>query len=277
MDDIDLARTMSGQEAGPSNFQGDATVYISTEQAGAVEGGAAAPKGNSLEELGAQLAFEKVLTTSDGNGQGRIVIPKAQAEMHLPHLENQLGVDVPAEDTFGSSHMLKFRYWINNQSRMYLLEGTQEIQKRYHMRVGDVITFAKTQDGKLVVSGRRATKDDVVRKPPVRSGQPNTKALEAARERKRRQTGSTAQPMGRKGAAPAEPVFLQPPLDGVFRAIPDGLTGDEEGKVVMQHGSWTATLNVAGELYQAYFETQEAAAEAFNAAGGRVQAYTAMY
>ena len=33
--------------------------------------------GKSLSELGATLLFEKVLTTSDANGQGRIVVPKA--------------------------------------------------------------------------------------------------------------------------------------------------------------------------------------------------------
>lgn len=38
----------------------------------------AGPKiGKSLSELGATLLFEKVLTTSDANGQGRIVVPKA--------------------------------------------------------------------------------------------------------------------------------------------------------------------------------------------------------
>ena len=53
--------------------------------------------------------------------------------------------------------MRRFRFWINNQSRMYLLEGTKPIQRLYQLGVGDVIQFAKLPDGKLVACGRRGT------------------------------------------------------------------------------------------------------------------------
>lgn len=36
---------------------------------------------------------------------------------------------------------------------------------------------------------------------------------------------------------------------------------------VMQAGTWTAVLDLAGEAYQAFFDSQAAALEALNAAG----------
>ena len=62
---------------------------------------------------------------------------------------------------------------------------------------------------------------------------------------------------------------MEPPVDGIFRAVPNTpgsmlTSGVAPGKA----GRWVVTLNLAGELYQAYFDTQEDAQEAFNAAGG---------
>ena len=34
------------------------------------------------------------------------------------------------EDTEGTPHSFRFRFWTNNQSRMYLLEGMLEVQAR---------------------------------------------------------------------------------------------------------------------------------------------------
>ena len=53
--------------------------------------------------------------------------------------------------------------------------------------------------------------------------------------------------------------------DGVFRAVP-GITS-EKVAVLNVNGTWTATLDLAGELYRAYFDTQDAALEAYHAAG----------
>ena len=61
---------------------------------------------------------------------------------------------------------------------------------------------------------------------------------------------------------------LQPSLqqDGVFRAIANGLS-NAPSSVASKGGIWTATLNLAGELYRAHFDSQEAALEAYHAAG----------
>ncbi|CAD7702056.1 unnamed protein product [Ostreobium quekettii] len=67
-------------------------------------------------------------------------------------------------------------------------------------------------------------------------------------------------------AADGTPNGFHPPTDGVFRAIPN-VVPQPNGKIFSQHGVWTATIEIVGEMYQAYFDSQEDALEAFNAAG----------
>ena len=174
-----------------------------------------------------------------------------------------------AKDTLGNNVVFKFRFWINNQSRMYLLEGTQKIRATYKLGPGDVIQFGKDNDGQLIVAGRKGTKGDQQRKPPASRGP--SPANGAAGDK----TQSTAK---RKRAAqsglikPAQfstdggTYYFDPIKDGVFRAIPEGLS-DDDAKVVRHNGVWSVVLNVCGELYQAYFDSSAAAYEAFNASG----------
>jgi hypothetical protein len=59
----------------------------------------------------------------------------------------------------------------------------------------------------------------------------------------------------------------EPAVDGIFRAVPNGLGSLAVGISANRSGRWVVSLNLAGELYQAQFDTQEDAQEAFNAAG----------
>lgn len=61
--------------------------------------------------------MEQVLTSSDANGSGRLVIPKSQAEVHFPFLEQQAGMTLHLTDTDGGKHAWRLRFWVNNQSR----------------------------------------------------------------------------------------------------------------------------------------------------------------
>eukprot|EP00210_Caulerpa_lentillifera_P002330 g2235.t2 len=122
----------------------------------------------AINAMEATVFYEKRLTSSDANGAGRIVIPKAVAETYFPILENQSGVPISAIDTLGNSYHFRFRFWINNQSRMYLLEGASELQKRYNVRVSDVMMFAHKQDKTLVVAGRPSPDNEILRKSSVR-------------------------------------------------------------------------------------------------------------
>jgi hypothetical protein len=71
----------------------------------------------ALKAMGGSILFEKVLTSSDANGTGRLVIPKGQAEAHLPFIEEQQGTTLQATDPEGGKHSFRFRFWVNNQSR----------------------------------------------------------------------------------------------------------------------------------------------------------------
>lgn len=60
------------------------------------------------------------------------------------------------------------------------------------------------------------------------------------------------------------------PVDGVFRAVPSETVYLQEGQssvAQLPDGRWVASLNLGGEMYQAFFVQQSDALEALNAAG----------
>lgn len=65
------------------------------------------------------------------------------------------------------------RFWINNQSRMYLLEGTADLQHHLHLKMGDVLIFAQKEDSTIVLAGRPPTKADAIKKPTMRKASPS--------------------------------------------------------------------------------------------------------
>jgi hypothetical protein len=70
---------------------------------------------------------------------------------------------------------------------------------------------------------------------------------------------------------------VEPPVDGVFRAVPADSSSLQEGASSVgqaKDGRWVATLNLGGELYQAFFVQQDDALEALNAAGYAAQVTT---
>lgn len=192
---------------------------------------------------------------------------QAHAEKHLPFLEKQAPSEVHARDTFGNQIVFRYRFWSNNQSRMYLLEGTQKIRNAYQLGPGDVIQFGKNAAGDLIVAGRKGTKADIHRKlPPSRGSSPavlNTERAMTAAKRKRMQSSGHGKSML---TTELNTFYFEPLKDGVFRAVPDGCS-DDPARILKHMGVWTVILNLHGELYQAYFDSQASALEAFNAAG----------
>ncbi|KAJ7541666.1 hypothetical protein O6H91_10G069900 [Diphasiastrum complanatum] len=78
---------------------------------------------NSEQNL--KLLLQKELKPSDVGNLGRIVLPKKEAEIHLPYLTAREGVAIPMEDMKTTQIWnFRYRYWPNNKSRMYLLEST---------------------------------------------------------------------------------------------------------------------------------------------------------
>ncbi|KAK4778635.1 hypothetical protein SAY86_006163 [Trapa natans] len=106
--------------------------------------------GNNLK-----LLLQKVLKQSDVGSLGRIVLPKKEAEMHLPELEARDGISILMED-IGTSRVwnMRYRYWPNNKSRMYLLENTGDFVRANGLQEGDfIVIYSDVKCGKYLIRG----------------------------------------------------------------------------------------------------------------------------
>ncbi|MCL7041631.1 hypothetical protein MKW94_026752 [Papaver nudicaule] len=102
--------------------------------------------------------FEKVLTASDASRIGRLVLPKACAEAYFPRLLQPEGRPLKIQDAQGNDWGFQFRFWPNNNSRMYVLEGVAPCMQSMQLKAGDTITFSRIDpEGKLMVGSRKAS------------------------------------------------------------------------------------------------------------------------
>uniref|UniRef100_A0A0A0LV82 CW-type domain-containing protein n=1 Tax=Cucumis sativus TaxID=3659 RepID=A0A0A0LV82_CUCSA len=96
-----------------------------------------------LEQLSGDLnstivpLFEKVLSASDAGRIGRLVLPKACAEAYFPPISQSEGLPVKVQDVKGNEWTFQFRFWPNNNSRMYVLEGVTPCIQSMQLRAGD--------------------------------------------------------------------------------------------------------------------------------------------
>ncbi|CAN0875935.1 B3 domain-containing transcription factor FUS3 [Linum grandiflorum] len=83
------------------------------------------PPAREIDPRSLRFLFQKKLKNSDVSSLRRMVLPKKAAETHLPVLESKEGIPITMYDLDGS-HLwsFKYRYWPNNNSRMYVLEKT---------------------------------------------------------------------------------------------------------------------------------------------------------
>ncbi|CAH8328308.1 unnamed protein product [Eruca vesicaria subsp. sativa] len=102
--------------------------------------------------------FEKVLSASDAGRIGRLVLPKACAEAYFPPISQPEGLSLKIQDIKGKEWVFQFRFWPNNNSRMYVLEGVTPCIQSMQLQAGDTVTFSRTEpEGKLVMGYRKAT------------------------------------------------------------------------------------------------------------------------
>ncbi|XP_052187292.1 B3 domain-containing transcription repressor VAL1 isoform X2 [Diospyros lotus] len=101
--------------------------------------------------------FEKVLSASDAGRIGRLVLPKACAEMYFPSISQSDGLPIQIRDVKGKEWTFQFRFWPNNNSRMYVLEGVTPCIQNMQLQAGDTVTFSRIDPGgKLVMGFRKA-------------------------------------------------------------------------------------------------------------------------
>ncbi|KAL6564023.1 B3 domain-containing transcription factor [Orobanche hederae] len=106
-------------------------------------------------EKNLKFLLQKVLKQSDVGNLGRIVLPKKEAESHLPELESRDGITIAMED-IGTSRVwnMRYRFWPNNKSRMYLLENTGDFVRANGLQEGDfIVIYSDTKCGKYMIRG----------------------------------------------------------------------------------------------------------------------------
>ncbi|KAI3925094.1 hypothetical protein MKW98_009744 [Papaver atlanticum] len=102
--------------------------------------------------------FEKILSASDAGRIGRLVLPKACAEAYFPPISQPEGVPIRIQDAKGKDWLFQFRFWPNNNSRMYVLEGVTPCIQSMQLQAGDTVTFSRIDpEGKLVMGFRKAS------------------------------------------------------------------------------------------------------------------------
>ncbi|KAF8086512.1 hypothetical protein N665_0622s0008 [Sinapis alba] len=102
--------------------------------------------------------FEKTLSASDAGRIGRLVLPKACAEAYFPPISQSEGIPLKVQDVRGKEWTFQFRFWPNNNSRMYVLEGVTPCIQSMRLQAGDTVTFSRVDPGgKLIMGARKAT------------------------------------------------------------------------------------------------------------------------
>ncbi|GFQ01824.1 B3 domain-containing protein os07g0563300 [Phtheirospermum japonicum] len=99
-----------------------------------------------------------MLSASDAGRIGRLVVPKKCAEAYLPQISQPEGLPLKVQDVQGKEWVFQFRFWPNNNSRMYVLEGITPCIQSMQLQAGDVVTFSRLDpEGKLVMGCRKAS------------------------------------------------------------------------------------------------------------------------
>ncbi|WOL04873.1 B3 domain-containing protein [Canna indica] len=106
--------------------------------------------------------FEKMLSASDAGRIGRLVLPKKCAEAYFPAISQPEGLPLKVQDASGKDWVFQFRFWPNNNSRMYVLEGVTPCIQAMQLQAGDTVTFSRIDpEGKLVMGFRKASSSSV--------------------------------------------------------------------------------------------------------------------
>ncbi|KAI4340305.1 hypothetical protein MLD38_025155 [Melastoma candidum] len=110
---------------------------------------------SSRSESNLRFLLQKLLKQSDVGNLGRIVLPKKEAEAHLPELEARDGISLSMEDIGGSKVWnMRYRYWPNNKSRMYVLENTGDFVRANGLKEGDfIVIYLDVETGKYLIRG----------------------------------------------------------------------------------------------------------------------------
>nr|AJZ68830.1 FUS3 protein [Rosa canina] len=105
-----------------------------------------------------RFLFQKELKSSDVSTLRRVILPKKAAEAHLPALESKEGISISMDDIDGL-HVwsFKYRFWPNNNSRVYVLENTGEFVSTHGLQLGDfIMVYQDSANHNYVIQAKKA-------------------------------------------------------------------------------------------------------------------------
>ncbi|XP_022990187.1 B3 domain-containing transcription factor FUS3-like isoform X2 [Cucurbita maxima] len=105
----------------------------------------------------------KELKNSDVSSLRRMILPKKAAETHLPTLESKEGIIITMDDLDGV-HVwnFKYRFWPNNNSRMYVLENTGDFVNAHGIQLGDfILVYQDFEDHSYVIQAKKASDPEI--------------------------------------------------------------------------------------------------------------------
>ncbi|KAJ6683698.1 hypothetical protein OIU85_007395 [Salix viminalis] len=110
-----------------------------------------------------RFLFQKELKNSDVSSLRRMILPKKAAEAHLPVLESKEGIFIRMDDLDGLHFWsFKYRYWPNNNSRMYVLENTGDFVNAHGLELGDfIMVYQDSQSQNYVIQAKKASDQNV--------------------------------------------------------------------------------------------------------------------
>ncbi|KAL1210084.1 B3 domain-containing transcription factor FUS3 [Cardamine amara subsp. amara] len=120
------------------------------------------PPARKIDPRMLRFLFQKELKNSDVSSLRRMILPKKAAEAHLPVLECKDGIPIKMED-MDSVHFwtFKYRYWPNNNSRMYVLENTGDFVNAHGLQQGDfIMVFQDLNSQNYVIQARKASEEE---------------------------------------------------------------------------------------------------------------------
>ncbi|XP_038874973.1 B3 domain-containing transcription factor FUS3-like [Benincasa hispida] len=121
------------------------------------------PPPRVIDPMKLKFLFQKELKNSDVSSLRRMILPKKAAETHLPVLESKEGMIITMDDLDGV-HVwnFKYRFWPNNNSRMYVLENTGDFVNAHGLHLGDfIMVYQDSEEHNYVIQAKKASEQEI--------------------------------------------------------------------------------------------------------------------